>query len=279
MNYGRVKHRVFTLLSPARDGDLTSRSVDVFLVALIALNVAAAILQTVEAVYVSWQRLFDGFELLSVIIFSAEYVLRIWSCTSSRPYRHGATGRLRYALTPLLVIDLLAVAPFYLSAVITLDLRMLRAVRLIRLLRVLRIARYTESLQLLGRVFLAKRSELLITLTAVGVLLIVASTLMYYVERDAQPEEFSSIPAAMWWGVATLTTVGYGDLFPITAVGKVVGALIAVLGIGLFALPAGILASGLVEELQGNKSEIARCPHCGRRLDGRAGTKPKEETN
>jgi voltage-gated potassium channel len=262
----RMRRRVFTLLSTAESGDRASRMVDVFLAVLIVANVLAAIFQTVESLYQAWHVWFDAFEIASVAVFTAEYALRIWSCTTDPRYRSPIGGRLRFALTPLLLIDLLAIAPFYLSSVITLDLRMLRAVRLVRLLRVLKIARYSESLQVLGRVLVAKRQELLVTLVPVGVLLVIASTLMYYTERDAQPDQFSSIPAAMWWGVATLTTVGYGDVFPVTAAGKVIAAFIALLGIGLFALPAGILGSGFVEELQRKRQPPEQCPHCGRSL-------------
>jgi len=99
------------------------------------------------------------------------------------------------------------------------------------------------------------------------ILLIIASSLMYFVEKDAQPEVFSSIPAAMWWGVATLTTVGYGDVYPVTTIGKLLGAIISLLGIGMFALPAGILASGFAEEIQKRRKGRRVCPHCGKDID------------
>ena len=264
--YHVIKRRVHTLLSVAEAGDRASRSVDVFLATLILLNVLAAILQTVESLYQAWPRFFDNFELCSVIVFTAEYVLRVWSCTSSPAFAAPVAGRLRFAATFFPLVDLLAIAPFYLSAFVVLDLRMLRAVRLIRLARIFKIARYSESLQLLGRVLVAKRSELLITLTAAAILLVVASTLMYYAERDVQPDAFSSIPAAMWWGVTTLTTVGYGDVYPTTTLGRFIAAIDALLGIGLFALPAGILGSGFVDELQSRKRKPTKCPHCGEEL-------------
>ena len=262
-SYNAIKRRVYALLSVADTGDRANRSVDVFLAALILLNVLAAILQTMETLYDSWPRLFDGFELISVAVFTLEYVLRVWSCTSNPSFAAPLTGRLRFVLTIFPMIDLLAIAPFYFSAFVALDLRMLRAVRLIRLARIFKIARYSDSLQLLGRVIVAKRSELLITLTAAAVLLVIASSLMYYAERDVQPDAFSSIPAAMWWGVTTLTTVGYGDVYPITTLGRFIAALDALLGIGLFALPAGILGSGFVDELQIRKRAPTRCPRCG----------------
>jgi len=171
-------------------------------------------------------------------------------------------GRFRFALSAMPMIDLLAVLPFYLPF-LGLDLRFMRAVRLFRLFRVAKLARYSEALRTFCRVLGAKKEELGVTLFTLFLLLLLASCLAYYAERDAQPEAFSSIPAAMWWGVCTLTTVGYGDVCPVTALGKGIAAVIAVLGIGMFALPAGILGSGFVEEIQKRKKCLQRCPHCG----------------
>ncbi len=123
------------------------------------------------------------------------------------------------------------------------------------MLRILKIGRYSKAMITIGRVLNSKKEELAITGFVLGILLILASSLMYYVENTAQPDVFTSIPAAMWWGIATLTTVGYGDIYPVTILGKVLGALIAVLGIGLFALPAGILAGGFGEELKSLKNK------------------------
>ena len=262
----RRQKRTYELLKAAGEGDRTSFAVDVALATLIVFNVLAAIVQTVEPVYDAYRAWFDGFELFSVIVFSLEYLLRVWACTVSPAYEHPVRGRIRFALSPMAVIDLLAIIPFFLSA-LPFDLRMLRAIRMIRLLRILKIARYSETLQMLGSVIYARRNELLVTTLAVTVLLIFASTLMYYAEREVQPELFSSIPAAMWWGVATLTTVGYGDIYPISPLGKLIGAAIAVLGIGLFALPAGILGSGFVEAMEKKHKQPPICPHCGKPPD------------
>lgn len=263
----RTRQRVSELLSVAEQGDRASRIVDLALAAFIMLNVAASICQTLDSLYANWRRWFDGLESVSVIIFTIEYILRVWSCTARREFSRPVRGRLRFMLTPLALIDLLAILPFYLPTQGLVDLRMLRAIRLARLLRILKVARYSESLQLLGRVLVLRRAELVITFSAGGFLLLIASSLMYFVENEAQPEMFASIPAAMWWGVETLTTVGYGDAIPITPLGKVLGAVIAFLGIGLFALPAGILGSGFVEEIQKRRRRGVRCPHCDQMID------------
>lgn len=262
----QIRRLVFGWLS-VDQGGRPGRTLRWTLGALIVLNVLAAIIQTVDWIERAWLAPLHIFEYCSVIVFTIEYILRIWSCAEDPRYRHPVTGRIHFALTPLLLIDLLAIAPFYLAHLFILDLRMLRAVRLARLLRGLKIARYSESVQLLWRVIVAKREELLVTFVAVTVVLVIASTLMYYTERDAQPEIFSSIPAAMWWGVGSLTTAGAGDMIPVTTPGKVLNAFILLLGIGLFALPAGILASGFIDELHRKRASPAMCPHCGRSLE------------
>jgi voltage-gated potassium channel len=134
--------------------------------------------------------------------------------------------------------------------IIHFDLRFVRVLRLLRLSRLIKLGRYSDSLKTLGNVFKGKKEELLITAFALAILLILASSLMYFAENEVQPQAFSSIPAAMWWGIATLTTVGYGDIYPVTTLGKLMGSVIAVLGIGMFALPAGILSSGFAEKIK-----------------------------
>ena len=265
--YERVRARVHAVMSGADLTNPLTRVVGMGLATLIILNVIAAALQTVASLHAVWYREFEVFEWFSVAVFTAEYVVRLWACTADPRFRARVLGRVRCALTPIMLIDFIAFAPSYLVHFITLDLRMLRLIRLVRLLRVLKIARYSESLQLLGRVVRARAGELLVTLIGATVLLVIASTVMYYVENEAQPAQFSSIPAAMWWAVETLTTIGYGDILPVTVPGKIINAFIALLGIGLFALPAGILGSGFVEEIQHKWRTGLRCPHCGRSLD------------
>ena len=165
------------------------------------------------------------------------------------------------------VVDLFAIFPFYLPFVFPIDLRIIRLLRIVRMFRVFKMGRYSVALQTLGRVLKAKRAELTMTLSVTAILLIISGSLMYYVENPAQPEVFSSIPQALWGGVATLTTVGYGDVYPITAIGKLLAAIIAVLGVGLFALPAGILGSGFVEDLKKKKSASAKAKGIGKLTD------------
>jgi voltage-gated potassium channel len=230
--YAKLKRRTLAGLEEAQSGDLVSRGVDLFLISLIALNVLAVILETVDFLATRWMTFFDLFEKVSVALFTVEYLLRMWACTANERYAHPVFGRIRFALTFFAVIDLLAILPFYLPMIVALDLRFLRAVRLFRIFRLFKAGRYSESLRTMGRIFARTRAELSITLFLTLILLVLASALMYFAEQDVQPEAFSSIPAAMWWGVVTLTTVGYGDIFPVTTLGRLIGTLIAILGMG-----------------------------------------------
>lgn len=240
-----------------------SRPFDLFITSLIAANVLAVMLATVNPVYLAHREAFVGFEVFSVAVFTVEYLGRIWSCTVAVEYERPLVGRLRYAARPMLIVDLLAILPFFLSGLV-IDFRFLRAFRLLRFLRLFKLARYSDTVRAFGYVARDKKEDLTVALSATVILLVVASSLMYFAERGAQPEAFSSIPEALWWGVITLTTVGYGDVYPVTAIGRALGTVISVLGVGLVALPAGILASGFVEEE--NRTD-GLCPHCGEFVD------------
>ncbi len=257
-----VRSRVFNVLTVAVDGGARSRAFDQFLLALILLNVAAVIAESVEPIGTRYRDAFRFFEIFSVIIFSCEYALRLWACVEDPRYSGAVRGRLRYALSPLALIDLLAILPFYLSFVTT-DLRILRILRVFRLLRMAKIARYSQTLQIFGRVLVATRMQLLLTLILMCVLLLLSSSLMYAVELQAQPRAFSSIPAAMWWAIATLTTVGYGDIYPVTVWGKIFGSLVSVFGIAMFALPTAVLGAAFLDEIRSVQKKTV-CPHCGK---------------
>lgn len=261
-----IRNHVHVALSGSSANKL-ARRVSVTLIALILLNVLAVMAESVESLRVEYGAWLTGFEVASVAVFSLEYLLRLWSCTSSPRFKHPIVGRVRYIFTPLAIIDLLAILPALLMWT-GVDLRVLRILRLTRLLRLAKLGRYSKALQLMGEVARQKREELVLSLMLMLLMLVVASSLMYLVENEQQPEVFSSIPASMWWGITTLTTVGYGDAYPITILGKLLGAAIAVMGIGLFALPAGIIASAFVElRGQQNVAKVGACPHCGNPLE------------
>jgi len=264
-NLRPIRLRIAEVLDPSHKGDRLSRGFNIFIMALIFLNVLAVILESVEEYSENFSSLFIWFELISIIIFSIEYVLRIWACVEY-PQFAGLKGRIRYALTPLALIDLLAILPFYLPMVLPFDLRILRILRLVRVFRILKLAKYSDSIKLLGRVLIHKKEELVITFSVAIILLVVVSSIIYFIENEAQPGVFSSIPAAMWWSIGATTRLSAGPINPITDLGMVFGSMVAILWLGVFALPAGILASGLIEEIQNKQSTPVSCPSCGCKL-------------
>jgi len=226
----------------------TSRIIDGFLIILIVLNVLAVILESVPSIEARFANAFLVFEFFSVAVFTIEYVVRIWSAveaseeTREKPWR----ARLRYALRPLSLADLIAILPFYLGALINVDLRMLRA---LRLLRVLKLSRYSTSISLLLDALRDEARAIAAAIFVLSLLVLIAASFAYVAEHSAQPEAFGTIPDALWWAVITMTTVGFGDVVPITPFGRVVGGIIAVIGIGMVALPAGLLAAAFSEQI------------------------------
>jgi len=258
-----LRKRVFNFLEPSVSGWPTARAIEYFLVALIACNIAAIQLETVPHFEDDYQLFFSNFEIFSVIIFSIEYILRLWTCRELIKYKKPA-GILRYTVSKSALIDLFSILPFYLNF-LPIDLRWLRIFRLFRLLRMLKIARYLTALNMIFAVIRDRKEQLLVVIMFIFFLLVIIATVMFYVEGPAQPQVFSSIPATMWWGIATLTTVGYGDMVPITTLGKFLAGIIAIIGVGMYALPAGILSAGISEHLRDHKkNKSTRCPHCGK---------------
>ncbi len=231
---------------------------------LILLNVLALMLDTVPELHKNWNFYFHVFEVISVALFVFEYALRIWVADLNPKFQHPLGGRIRYMFTPLALVDLLAFLPSLLL-MSGLDLRFLRMLRLFRVVRLLHIPRFNKAMHSIWQAARSKSAEFMIAGTIMFVLLILCSSLTYFAEHDAQPQAFSSIPASLWWGMMTMTTVGYGDVYPITTMGKIIASVFSALGIGFFALPSAILASALIEQSR-NKDKKETCPHCGGNL-------------
>ena len=242
------QRKLYHVLEDTGYGNWLSKLDQLLLSILIILDISSFILETSSQLNQEYHWFFKDVAIFSTIVFTIEYGLRIWLCTIKRQFRHPVWGRLRYAITPMAIIDFISTFPFYLLLIFH-HLAFLKTLRLLRLARILKFGRHSQAVRSLVRVVIRKQEELIITFSTIFFLLIIASSLMFFAEQDAQPEAFSSIPAAMWWGVVTLTTVGYGDIYPVTIVGKLLGASLAFFGIGVFVLPAGIVASGFAEEV------------------------------
>ncbi len=254
----RIQKRTAEVLHAGGGKDPLARFVDIVLIILITLNVVAVILESVPEIQRPLATAFFAFEVFSVVVFTVEYFLRLWSVTENPwhdKYRRPFLDRLRYLFSPMALIDLLAILPFYLSVFVSIDLRFLRV---LRLLRVLKLTRYSSAMTMLFDVFREEARVIGASLFVLLLLLVVASSCIYLAEREVQPDDFGTIPLSMWWAIVTMTTVGYGDVVPITATGKVIGAFMGVIGIGMVALPAGILASGFNQALHARRRILQR---------------------
>ncbi|MCX8020720.1 MAG: ion transporter [Chitinophagaceae bacterium] len=271
--YKQAKRKIHALLHPEIVGDKHwDKIINIFIITLIILNVIAVMLETVPSLHddPEEQLFFYYFDWFSVIIFTIEYILRVWSSNHEEKYKGSIRGRLKYMMTPGAIIDLLAFLPSYLHAFIGLDLRAIRILRLLRFLRLFRLTAYMKSSQMIANVFKKRRNELTLSFILVIFLIIIASCVMYFAEH-LHPEnqyKFTSIPATIWWAVVTLTTTGYGDMYPMTTLGKIMGIVIMLTGVAFFALPAGIISAGFLEEFRLNRlKKTHRCPHCGEHIE------------
>jgi voltage-gated potassium channel len=269
--YQKTKHKVHILLHPELGESKADKLINIFIITLIVLNVIAVMMETVHPLYDDHKKLFDTFDLVSVIIFTVEYVLRVWSCTHDKRYKGSIKGRLKYIFTFGALIDLVAFLPYYLQAIIGFDLRVLRIMRLLRFFRLFRLTAYTRSAKLIFNVFRTRVNDLLLSLILIIFLIIIASCALYFAEHlypSESESKFSSIPATLWWAVVTLTTTGYGDMYPLTTWGKIIAGIIMLSGVAFFALPAGIIVAGFLDELKFiRKYKGHNCPHCGKPLD------------
>ncbi len=246
-----LRARVYWWLERPDRNATGPRWLEVALVVLIFVNVGAVIVETVDAIYARWQYAFDLFERFSLCVFVIEYAARLWVA----PEDPGTRSRLNWATSPLALIDLLAILPALLYLFFPIDLRILRSFRMLRLLK---LTRYSPALGMLLAVFEEEAGAFFAGFFILILMLVFAASGAWLVEHQVQPEAFGSIPAAMWWAVATLTTVGYGDVTPVTLAGKVFGAMITIVGIGMAALPAGIIASGLNDQLHRRRASLER---------------------
>ncbi|HQZ51548.1 MAG: ion transporter [Chitinophagaceae bacterium] len=270
--YKVTKKKVHGLLHPEIVGDERwDKIINVFIIVLIILNVVAVILETVKSINNRYEEFFHYFDWISVIIFTIEYILRVWSSNHEEKYKHSVWGRLKYMFSAGALIDLIAIAPSYMHSIIGIDLRVLRMMRLMRLFRLFRLTAYMKSAQMITNVFKKRANELALTFILAALLIIIASCIIYFTEHLYPTEKtslFTSIPATIWWAIVTLTTTGYGDMIPLTDLGKFMSGIIMLTGVAFFALPAGIITAGFLEEFRINRiKKTHKCPNCGEDLN------------
>lgn len=237
-----LRKRVFDAIEP---GDDIGVGIDHFIVGLIVVNVLAFVAETVSWIHALSPAAFEWFEWFSVAVFTLEYILRVWTA----PERPGYTTRAALMRKPIMLIDLVSILPTYL-VFLGIDMRVIRVFRMLRILRLAKLIRYMQALDYIADAIAEKKHELVASLILLSMVLLIAASGMYFLEHDAQPEAFSSIPKAMWWAVVTLTTVGYGGVIPVTVYGQWLAAIIMVIGLGFFAIPTSILSAAFMNGVE-----------------------------
>ena len=264
MNF--IKDRIYNIIRDDDENDVISNIFDSIIVFLIVINVVVIFLDTFVTIRQYIDPYYIYIDLISLIVFSLEYILRVWTADLIFTDLSHGKARIKYILTPKAIIDIIALISFYLPYS---PFKMIRVVRLFRILSLLKLNRYSKSLTTLGKVLKNKWLQLVSSFFVVSVLMVFASLLMYYIENDAQPGLFDNAFSSLWWTIATITTVGYGDIYPVTIFGKILGILISLMGIGLIAIPTGIISAGFVEEFNKEKKLEENkhfCPYCGKQL-------------
>ncbi len=252
-----IRNIVFDIIQPNDGTSLFSRIFDWMITGLILASVIIVFVTTFDLP----QRVLEVallIEGVASIVFTIEYVLRILTADFLYPQNGKIIARIKYVLSPMALVDLVAILPFWLPMFLPGTMLGLRALRLVRLLRVFKLNRYFDAIKSLGEVIIMKKRELLGSMFFVGILMLISSLLMYSAEHEAQPAVFRNAFSGLWWAVATLTTVGYGDIYPVTALGRLVGAFIAFAGLAAVAIPTGIISSGLMESMSRGRDEKVR---------------------
>lgn len=246
--YRRLKYRINRVLDQPAHDDPTAIVVHLLLALIILINTVVIILYTEQDIAEEYGHIFTLIINICLVIFFCEYVLRMWSCTNTKSPVHMVTDRIRYGMHVFLIIDLISIMPLFLPFLAPQNVALIRFVRLLSIFKLGRFTRYSDSLIQLVRVIRKKREIFVIMLFFLVFVLLFSATIMYMVEYEAQPHAFSSIPAALWWAVMTVTTVGYGDIIPITPVGRMIGGFVTICGVLILALPSAIMATGFIEE-------------------------------
>ncbi len=243
-----LRRRIYQVLEQGPVGDHLSRWVDRSLVALIIVNLVAVALESIPAYAAQYANIFALIEYFSLVVFTAEYGLRLWSAVEHGPIQHlpPMRARMKYALSAAGIVDLIAVLPFWFAMLVPGELRVILVFRIVRFLK---IARYSPAMRSLLEVLYRERRALVGSFAILIGTALVAAALMYLAERHVQPDKLGTIPDALWWAIVTLSTIGYGDVVPVTVLGKLVAIASVFLGMIMIALPVGIIATAFADQI------------------------------
>lgn len=241
---------------------------DLYIILIVILNAIAIMMESVKPIQEQFFQFLFWIEISTVILFTIEYLVRLWCITENAKFLHPIRGRLTYIFTPMAIIDFLAFFPYFATLYST-DYEFVKFFSFLRFFRFMKVLRYIRAVRIFSNVLQHIKEELFFSFLMILFTILLAATSMYYVEREIQPEVFGSIPQSLWWAVVSITTIGYGDAVPVTEMGKLLSGVIAILGIGLVAIPSGIMAAGFSEEIRRERDLHQRkeyCPYCGNHI-------------
>ena len=262
-SFERLRYRVFRMVSVGVVDDPINGSYDIISTIALLVNIAAAIASTFENLNAAYGRLFSGIEAVTVAFFALDYALRLFTARNLYPDVSPAKALLKYVFSFSGIVDLLSFLPYYLPVFFPAGAVVFRLFRIARIFRLFRINAYYDSLNVITEVIVGKRQQLLSSVFIIAVLMLASSLCMYSLEHDAQPDVFRNAFSGIWWSVSTLLTVGYGDIYPITSLGKAFSIVITFLGVLMVAIPTGIISAGFVEQY----SRFVRLGDYGREED------------
>lgn len=261
MNTKKLQENLYSILIKNDLHNPYTKYFDVAIVSLICLSIFLLVFETEKSIFSVKPQMFYYLEFLTVLAFTIELFARLWSCTLSDKYSNKITGRIKFFFTPLMLIDFLAILPFYLP-LIGHNLLFLRMLRMLRILfRIIKLTRYCPGINMIARVLSRTKRELSILFIILVMIVIIISSITYHTEHAIQPHVFTSIPKTIYWCIITLTTVGYGDMVPLSIFGKVIASMSGIMGIIIFAIPTAIISSTFLDEMQKEKLSIS-CDNC-----------------
>jgi voltage-gated potassium channel len=257
-----MKQKIFNILTAnGAQYRKAAKRFEILIITLVILSILGIIIDSYSFKNPAVHNTLHALEITIVIIFSIEYIARLWTANLLYPHLGPLKSRIKFMLSFEGIIDLIAIVPFYLPLIFKADFRVVRLLRVLMLIRILKLKRYSKAMHLFITIVGDRKKELAITGYITALLVLVSSIIMFQIEHSVQPEKFPNVIETLWWSVSTLTAVGYGDVYPITGLGKILSSFIALLGIGLVALPTGIISSGFIEKLRNKKHTCPNCNH------------------